>query len=70
MLLGGLRELTATTVEDGGRIRDNTEIAVHASIALLGPARAARLPEFKVLVAFQRMVPLSSGRWLGFVTVP
>ena len=37
MLLGGLRELTATTVEDGGRISDNTEIAVQASIALLGP---------------------------------
>ncbi|MGH3375444.1 MAG: TetR/AcrR family transcriptional regulator [Actinoallomurus sp.] len=37
MLLGGLRELTATTVEDGGRISDNTEIAVRASIALLGP---------------------------------
>jgi AcrR family transcriptional regulator len=37
MLLGGLRELTATTVEDGGRISDNTEIAVRSSIALLGP---------------------------------
>lgn len=37
MLLGGLRELTATTVEDGGRISDITELAVHASIALLGP---------------------------------
>ncbi|MET0233623.1 MAG: TetR/AcrR family transcriptional regulator [Kibdelosporangium sp.] len=37
MLLGGLRELTATTVEDGGRISDMTEIAVQASIALLGP---------------------------------
>ncbi|MBC6458160.1 hypothetical protein [Actinomadura sp. HBU206391] len=37
MLLGGLRELTATTVEDGGRISDITEIAVQASIALLGP---------------------------------
>jgi AcrR family transcriptional regulator len=37
MLLGGLRELTATTVEDGGRISDITELAVQASIALLGP---------------------------------
>ncbi len=38
MLLGGLRELTATTVEDGGRVSDITELAVQASIALLGPA--------------------------------
>jgi AcrR family transcriptional regulator len=37
MLFGGLRELTATTVEDGGRIGDITELAVRASIALLGP---------------------------------
>ncbi|WP_285752195.1 TetR/AcrR family transcriptional regulator [Lentzea sp. NBRC 105346] len=37
MLLGGLRELTATTVEDGRRIRDNAELAVAASITLLGP---------------------------------
>jgi AcrR family transcriptional regulator len=37
MLLGGLRELTASTVEDGGRISDVTEVAVQASIALLGP---------------------------------
>ena len=36
MLLGGLRELTATTVEDGGRIRDLTEVAVRSAIALLG----------------------------------
>jgi AcrR family transcriptional regulator len=35
MLLGGLRELIATTVEDGGTIADITETAVHASIALL-----------------------------------
>jgi AcrR family transcriptional regulator len=39
MLLGGLRELAATTVEDGGRIGDVAEVAVHASIALLGPRR-------------------------------
>ena len=37
MLLGGLRELAATTVEDGGRMSDITEIAVQASIALLTP---------------------------------
>jgi AcrR family transcriptional regulator len=37
MLIGGLRELTASTVEDGGRISDVTEVAVQASIALLGP---------------------------------
>ncbi|MFD3588124.1 TetR/AcrR family transcriptional regulator [Streptomyces sp. NPDC058683] len=36
MLLGGLRELAATTVEDGGRISDVSETAVRASIALLG----------------------------------
>ena len=38
MLLGGLRELIATTVEDGGRAGDVTEVAVRASLALLGPA--------------------------------
>ena len=38
MLLGGLRELTAYTVEDGGRISDITELAVQACTALLGPA--------------------------------
>jgi AcrR family transcriptional regulator len=37
MLLGGLRELVAATVEDGGRASDITEVAVRASIALLGP---------------------------------
>ena len=37
MLLGGLRELAATTVEDGGRISDVSETAVRASIALLSP---------------------------------
>jgi len=40
MLLGGLRELTASTVEDGGRISDITELAVQACVALLGPARS------------------------------
>ncbi len=37
MLLGGLRELIATTVEDGGRAGDVKDVAVRASIALLGP---------------------------------
>ncbi len=37
MLLGGLRELTAITVEEGGRVSDITEEAVDASIALLAP---------------------------------
>lgn len=37
MLLGGLRELTASTVEEGGRMSDITEEAVDASIALLTP---------------------------------
>ncbi len=36
MLLGGLRELAATTVEEGGRIADVAETAVRVSIALLG----------------------------------
>ncbi len=37
ILLGGLRELIATTVEDGRRVSEMTEVAVRASIALLGP---------------------------------
>ncbi|GAB3893854.1 TetR/AcrR family transcriptional regulator [Kibdelosporangium lantanae] len=37
VLLGGLRELIATTVEDGGSVNDIAETAVQASIALLGP---------------------------------
>jgi AcrR family transcriptional regulator len=37
MLFGGLRELAATTVEDGRKISDVSETAVRASIALLGP---------------------------------
>lgn len=37
MLLGGLRELTASTVEEGGRMADITDEAVAASIALLNP---------------------------------
>ncbi|GAA5187223.1 TetR/AcrR family transcriptional regulator [Rugosimonospora acidiphila] len=41
MLLGGLRELIATTVEDGGEVGDITEVAVRASIAVLGPPAPA-----------------------------
>jgi AcrR family transcriptional regulator len=37
LLLGGLRELIATTVEDGGDIGGITEVAVQATQALLGP---------------------------------
>jgi AcrR family transcriptional regulator len=37
MLLGGLQELTAITVEEGSRMSDVTEEAVEASIALLAP---------------------------------
>jgi hypothetical protein len=37
MLLGGLRELTAVTVEDGQPVATVTETMVEACIALLGP---------------------------------
>lgn len=40
MLLGGLQELTAITVEDGGQMSDITDEAVAASIALLRPVEA------------------------------
>ena len=36
ILLGGLRELTALAVEDGGDIRQIAVPAIDASIALLG----------------------------------
>jgi hypothetical protein len=39
MLLGGLRELIATAVEDGGDIGGITEVAVRATQALLDPSR-------------------------------
>jgi hypothetical protein len=39
MLLGGLRELIATTVEDGADIGGITEAAVRATQALLDPSR-------------------------------
>jgi hypothetical protein len=41
MLLGGLRELIATTGEDGGDIGGITEVAVQATQALLGPSGLA-----------------------------
>jgi AcrR family transcriptional regulator len=37
MLIGGLRELLAATVEDGGDIAGITEVAVRATQAMLGP---------------------------------
>ena len=37
MLLGGLRELIATTVEDGRPFGEVTEVAVRSAIVLLGP---------------------------------
>jgi AcrR family transcriptional regulator len=40
LMLGGLRELIATTVEEGGRAGDITEVAVNATIALLAPPGA------------------------------
>jgi AcrR family transcriptional regulator len=43
LLLGGLRELIATTVEEGGRASDITEVAVHAAMALLAPPGALSL---------------------------
>ena len=39
LLLGGLRELIATTVEDGGDIGGITDVAVRATQALLDPSR-------------------------------
>jgi AcrR family transcriptional regulator len=36
ILVGGLHELTALTVEDGRSVREIVEPAVHASVALLG----------------------------------
>ncbi|NKE58989.1 helix-turn-helix transcriptional regulator [Lentzea sp. PSKA42] len=37
MLLGGLNELAAVMLEDGGDIRDITDAAVDCTLALLGP---------------------------------
>ena len=44
MLLGGLRELIATTVEDGGDIGGITDVAVRATRALLDPGRSPARP--------------------------
>ncbi|WP_243867090.1 TetR/AcrR family transcriptional regulator [Actinophytocola oryzae] len=44
LMLGGLRELIATTVEEGGRAGDITEVAVNATIALLAPPESLSLP--------------------------
>jgi AcrR family transcriptional regulator len=41
ILLGGLRELIATTVEDGGDIADIVPVAVAATMAMLGPRAGA-----------------------------
>jgi AcrR family transcriptional regulator len=40
MLIGGLRELMATTVEDGGTIGEVKEVAVQATMAMIGPRDA------------------------------
>jgi AcrR family transcriptional regulator len=42
VLIGGLRELIAATVEDGGDIGGITEVAVRATQAMLGPHTADR----------------------------
>lgn len=44
ILLGGLRELVATTVEDGRNVGDMTESAVQAALALLAPGEPAAPP--------------------------
>lgn len=44
VLLGGLRELIAVTVEDGGPMSDIRDAAVRASLALLAQPREDRLP--------------------------
>lgn len=44
LLLGGIRELTATIVEDGGDIHDLTEVATTAATAMLAPV-AGQLTE-------------------------
>ena len=42
LLLGGLREVTASIVEHGGDIRDLTEVGVEAATALLEPPGVGR----------------------------
>jgi AcrR family transcriptional regulator len=41
LLLGGIRELTATIVEDGGEFHELTEVATSAATALLTPVDRA-----------------------------
>jgi len=38
ILLGGLRELMATTIEDGGRVGDVADLATEVAISVLRPA--------------------------------
>jgi hypothetical protein len=38
MLLGGLKELIATTVEDGGDLRGIIDVATNVAIRILDPA--------------------------------
>lgn len=40
MLLGGLRELMAITVEDGGRLGEIMEVAIETTMAMIGPREA------------------------------
>ncbi len=40
VILGGLRELTATVLEEGGDVRDVAEAGIAAAVALLGAAAA------------------------------
>ena len=64
MMLGGLRELIATTVEDGGDIGGITEVAVRATQAMLGPP--GRAPHRAAPVTASR--PLTSRRVTPEVT--
>jgi AcrR family transcriptional regulator len=52
VLLGGLRELIATTVEDGADIGGITEAAVQATQAMLDPRRDARDTRSYLLVTY------------------
>ncbi|MEV4537159.1 transposase [Asanoa sp. NPDC049518] len=44
VILGGLRELTATVLEEGGDVRDVAETGIAAAVALLGAGRAPERP--------------------------
>jgi hypothetical protein len=41
VILGGLRELTATVIEEGGDVRDVLEVGVTATLALLASDRTS-----------------------------